>query len=105
MFLNGQGIGTGIHYPMPLHLQNAYQHLGYRQGDLPICERAAREVVSLPMFPHLRSSQQQTVVQAVAEYLENRSHRSPVEPEPDASNLCRGEQLQRGISSSERHFI
>jgi dTDP-4-amino-4,6-dideoxygalactose transaminase len=80
-FLNYQGIGTGIHYPIPLHLQKAYQHLGYQEGDFPICERAAREIVSLPMFPQLRPDQQQRVVQAVAEFLENRSHRSPLQPE------------------------
>lgn len=71
-FLKGQGIGTGIHYPIPLHLQKAYQHLGYRKGDFPICETVAREIVSLPMFPQLRPEQQQRVVQAVAEFVENK---------------------------------
>jgi dTDP-4-amino-4,6-dideoxygalactose transaminase len=71
-FLKGQGIGTGIHYPIPLHLQKAYQHLGYREGDFPICETVAREIVSLPMFPQLRPEQQQRVVQAVAEFVENK---------------------------------
>ena len=104
-FLNYQGIGTGIHYPIPLHLQKAYQHLGYQKGDFPICERAAREIVSLPMFPQLRADQQQRVVQAIVEFLENRSRRSPVEPKPVASHLRRGEQVQSGMSSADRHFI
>src|SRR5271169_1393023 len=47
------GIGTGIHYPIPLHLQKAYQHLGYRKGAFPVAERVAGEIVSLPMFPQL----------------------------------------------------
>jgi hypothetical protein len=104
-FLNYQGIGTGIHYPIPLHLQKAYQDLGYQKGDFPICERAAREIVSLPMFPQLRADQQQRVVQAIVEFLENRSRRSLVEPKPVASHLRRGEQVQSGMSSADRHFI
>jgi dTDP-4-amino-4,6-dideoxygalactose transaminase len=68
--LKDQGIGTGIHYPIPLHLQKAYQHLGYREGDFPVCEQLAQEIVSLPMFPQLKPEQQQRVVKAVAEFVE-----------------------------------
>jgi dTDP-4-amino-4,6-dideoxygalactose transaminase len=71
-FMKEQNIGTGIHYPIPLHLQKAYQHLGYREGDFPICETVAREIVSLPMFPQLRPEQQQRVVRAVAEFVETK---------------------------------
>jgi dTDP-4-amino-4,6-dideoxygalactose transaminase len=71
-FLKEQGIGTGIHYPVPLHLQKAYQHLGYQQGDFPICEKVAREIVSLPMFPQLQPDQQQRVVTAVAGFVESK---------------------------------
>src|SRR6266403_274740 len=57
------GIGTGIHYPIPLHLQKAYEHLGYKRGAFPITERVAAEIVSLPMFPQMTSEQQDEVAQ------------------------------------------
>jgi dTDP-4-amino-4,6-dideoxygalactose transaminase len=63
------GIGTGIHYPIPLHEQKAYRHLGYKIGDFPVTECVAREIVSLPMFPHLSHSQQDEVVTAVKEFV------------------------------------
>ena len=71
-FLKDRNIGTGIHYPIPLHLQKAYQRLGYGQGDFPVCEKAAKEIVSLPMFPQLTAVQQKRVVDAVAEFVESR---------------------------------
>jgi dTDP-4-amino-4,6-dideoxygalactose transaminase len=51
--LEAAGISTGIHYPIPVHLQRAYRHLGYRAGDLPEAERASRQTLSLPMYPEL----------------------------------------------------
>jgi dTDP-4-amino-4,6-dideoxygalactose transaminase/acetyltransferase-like isoleucine patch superfamily enzyme len=66
--LKGAGIGTGIHYPIPLHLQKAYVSMGYAKGDFPVSERLALEIVSLPMFPQLTPAQQERVVQAVAAY-------------------------------------
>jgi len=66
------GIGTGIHYPIPLHQQKAYEHLGYHTGDFPVTERVSREIVSLPMFPQLAASQQDQVVSAVKEFLATR---------------------------------
>ena len=63
------GIGTGIHYPIPLHQQKAYQNLGYRTGDFPVTERVAREIISLPMFPQLSHSQQDEVITAVREFV------------------------------------
>ena len=63
--LGAQGIGTGIHYPVPLHQQKAYAHLGYKTGDFPVTEKVAPEIVSLPMFPNLTAEQQKTVVNAV----------------------------------------
>jgi|SRR5579883_365054 dTDP-4-amino-4,6-dideoxygalactose transaminase len=63
------GIGTGIHYPIPLHEQKAYQSLGYKTGDFPVTERVAREIVSLPMFPQMTRAQQDEVVSAVKEFV------------------------------------
>jgi len=62
-------IGTGIHYPVPLHLQNAYKSLGYKEGDFPVSESVAAEIVSLPMFPNLRSDQQERVVREVMNFV------------------------------------
>jgi dTDP-4-amino-4,6-dideoxygalactose transaminase len=59
--LKEAGIGTGIHYPVPLHLQKAYSSLGYCAGDFPVCEKVTPQVVSLPMFPQLTSEQQARV--------------------------------------------
>lgn len=63
--LKKAGIGTGIHYPIPLHLQKAYAAMGYRKGDFPITEKAATEIVSLPMFPQLTFEQQARVVEEI----------------------------------------
>jgi dTDP-4-amino-4,6-dideoxygalactose transaminase len=63
-------VGTGIHYPVPLHLQMAYQGLGYKQGDFPITERAASEIVSLPMFPQIMPEQQSRVVDEILRFLQ-----------------------------------
>lgn len=63
--LGDAGIGTGIHYPVPLHQQKAYAHLGYKTGDFPVTEKVAPEIVSLPMFPNLTAEQQAEVVKAV----------------------------------------
>ncbi len=63
------GIGTAIHYPIPLHLQKAYQHLGYSTGAFPATERVAAEIVSLPMSPQLDHTQQEMVVRKLREFL------------------------------------
>lgn len=67
-FLKEQGIETMIYYPLPLHLQPIFKNLGYRQGDLPIAEKAAAEAISLPMFPELKMNQQEYVVDKIAEF-------------------------------------
>ncbi len=67
--LKKAGIGTGIHYPIPLHLQKAYLSMNYKQGDFPVTERAAEEIVSLPMFPQLTPQQQNRVVEESLRFL------------------------------------
>ena len=68
--LGEAGVGAGLHYPIPLHRTPAYAHLGFGQGRFPVAERAATQILSLPMFPHLRPDQQVEVAnvlrQAVA---------------------------------------
>ena len=62
------GIGTEVYYPIPLHPQPAFAYLGYKQGDLPESERAAKETVALPMFPELSEEEQVRVVAGIAEF-------------------------------------
>ncbi|RIK32097.1 MAG: erythromycin biosynthesis sensory transduction protein eryC1, partial [Chloroflexi bacterium] len=62
-----QGIQTGIHYPIPVHLQKAYADLGYKAGDFPCSEQAANEELSLPMFAELTSEQVDMISHAVSE--------------------------------------
>jgi dTDP-4-amino-4,6-dideoxygalactose transaminase/acetyltransferase-like isoleucine patch superfamily enzyme len=67
-YLKEAGIGTGIHYPIPLHLQKAYVSLGYSLGDYPVAESASGEILSLPMYPQLTANQQSRVVRAVISF-------------------------------------
>lgn len=71
--LGAANIGTGIHYPVPLHLQKAYSTLGYREGDFPVSERAATEILSLPMYPQLKIGDKEYVVEHVLTQLRRQS--------------------------------
>ncbi|MFZ0771041.1 MAG: DegT/DnrJ/EryC1/StrS family aminotransferase [Candidatus Sulfotelmatobacter sp.] len=80
--LKQASIGTGIHYPIPLHQQKAYAAMGYRKGDFPVTEKIAAEIVSLPMFPQLTVEQQARVAEEMARFaaLAARSTQAPVVP-------------------------
>ena len=68
--LHAAGIGAGIHYPVPVHLTAAFAGLGYAEGAFPVAERAARELLSLPLFPEITPAQQERVASALAAALQ-----------------------------------
>ena len=72
-YLGAANIETGIHYPIPLHLQNAYKALGYKAGDFPVTEKVASEILSLPMYPQLGVDEQMCVVQKVSDFFSLRA--------------------------------
>ena len=63
--LNDAGVPTAVHYPIPLHLQEALSNLGYKKGDFPISERVGTEIMSLPMSPFLSEAQQDFIVKTI----------------------------------------
>jgi dTDP-4-amino-4,6-dideoxygalactose transaminase len=67
-FLKDRGVSTEVYYPVPLHLQKCFAYLGYAEGDLPEAERAAQDVLALPMFPELEPEEQKYVVDGIAEF-------------------------------------
>ncbi|KMQ50695.1 UDP-4-amino-4-deoxy-L-arabinose--oxoglutarate aminotransferase [Chitinispirillum alkaliphilum] len=82
--LSRQGIGTGLHYPIPLHLQNAYSVLGCKEGSFPVSEKLSRGLLSLPMHPFLSKEQQQKVSLAIGQFLQS-----------DPSGLDEGELVEK----------
>ena len=64
----GEGIETLIHYPVPIHLQMAYKELGYRRGDLPVTEKVAHEILSLPFFPELTNEEMRQVQEQLRKF-------------------------------------
>jgi dTDP-4-amino-4,6-dideoxygalactose transaminase len=86
--LKKAGIGTGIHYPIPLHLQKAYVSLHYRLGDFPVAEKAAAEIVSLPMFPQLTVEQQARVIEEIVNFISTVAHEQ-VETDAFSSSVGR----------------
>jgi dTDP-4-amino-4,6-dideoxygalactose transaminase len=74
--LNSHGIGTGLHYPLPVHLQQCYRSWGYSEGTLPVTERVATEILSLPMYPELTVAAQRRVVSALGDAMGSR--RDPI---------------------------
>ncbi|MEO0225469.1 MAG: DegT/DnrJ/EryC1/StrS family aminotransferase [candidate division WOR-3 bacterium] len=70
-YLEQRGVGTAIHYPFPIHLTPAYNHLGYKAGDFPVSEASAREVLSLPMFPELKEEEVKYVAGCLKAFLKS----------------------------------
>lgn len=71
-FLGEKGIGTGLHYPVPLHLQKAYAQMGYKEGSFPVSENLAKRLLSLPMFPELTREEIKYVCDSIKEYIGNK---------------------------------
>lgn len=73
-YLKERAIPTAVHYPMPLHLQEAFAYLGYKEGDFPVSERVSKEILSLPMSAFITQEEQKEVVEQVAKFLKTKSH-------------------------------
>jgi dTDP-4-amino-4,6-dideoxygalactose transaminase len=69
--LEANGVGCALHYPLPLHLQKCYASLGYKAGAFPFAEKAARECLSLPIYPELTNAQIQRVAEVVCKFFKS----------------------------------
>ncbi len=98
-YLTDQGIGTGRHYPLPLHLQEAYRHLNYKENDFPVAEAAAKTLLSLPMYPSLTYPEQVRIAEAIAGFygihgkmevdaIKNENASQQLTPQEDASQVA-----------------
>ena len=86
--LKSKGIGAAIHYPIPLHLQNAYSSLGYVAGDYPVSEKIADRIVSLPMFPQMTDEQQARVIEEIVNFAQSRDISKDVFAESNAVKIA-----------------
>jgi len=73
-YLTRRGIGTRVYYPLSLHLQEVYAHLGYKRGDFPVSEKASEEVISLPMYPELEEEQIELVAREIEKFYYHKKH-------------------------------
>jgi len=71
-FLASKGVESGVHYPIPLHLQPAYKDLGFHKGRFPVSEQLAREILSIPIYPELTEEQRKYVVDHIKQFLEKK---------------------------------
>ena len=67
-FLASKGVGSAAFYPVPLHLQKAFDYLGYKEGDLPVAEKITKQTVCLPIFPELTQEELEYIVSSVKEF-------------------------------------
>ena len=67
-YLNAEGFGVRVYYPLPLHLQPCFEYLGCKEGDFPVSEKLSREVLALPVFPGLTQDEQEQLVAKIAAF-------------------------------------